>query len=358
MAYELMTMLEELTTAPGIPGFEEPAAAVMRRYLGMFAEVSRDTLGSVIGRKRGIVDTPRIMVAGHLDEIGMMVTQIRDDGFLKFQTLGGWWEQVMLAQRVHVVTKTGPIVGVIGSKPPHILNSEERKKVVETKAMFIDIGAQTREEAERWGVRPGDPVVPVSPFTTMRNEKLIMAKAWDNRFGCAAGIEIARQLQGVAHPNTVHVVGTVQEEVGLRGARTTAHLVDPDVAFALDVGIAGDTPGIAPEEAQGRVGKGPVILLYDRSMIPHLGLRNFVIATAEAQEIPHQFDAVPGGGTDAGQIHLLKGGVPSLVIGVPTRYIHSHASIMHIDDFQNAVRLIVEVVKRLDKATVAGIRGT
>lgn len=358
VTYDLMTMLDDLTTAPGIPGFEEPAADVMRRYLGLFTDVSRDTLGSVIGRKQGTAGSPRVMVAGHLDEIGMMVTQIRDDGFLKFQTLGGWWEQVMLAQRVHVVTKAGPIIGVIGSKPPHILGADERKKIVEMKAMFIDIGAQNREQAESWGVRPGDPVVPVSPFTVMRNEKLVMAKAWDNRFGCAAGIEVARQLQGVDHPNTVHIVGTVQEEVGLRGARTTAHLVDPDVAFALDVGIAGDTPGISSEEAQGRIGKGPVILLYDRTMIPHLGLRNLVIATAQEEEIPHQFDAVPGGGTDAGQIHLLKGGVPALVIGVPTRYIHSHASILHLDDFQNAVRLLVEVIKRLDKPTVAHIRGT
>jgi endoglucanase len=358
MAYDLMTMLEEITNAPGVPGFEEPAAEVMRRYLGGFADVSRDTLGSVIGRKRGRADSPRVMIAGHLDEIGMMVTQIREDGFLKFQTLGGWWEQVMLAQRVHIFSRNGPLVGVIGSKPPHILNMEERKKVVEMKAMFIDIGAQSREEAEAWGVRPGDPVVPVSPFTVMKNEKMLMAKAWDNRFGCAAAIEIARQLAEVDHPNSVYVVGTAQEEVGLRGARTAAHLVDPDVAFALDVGIAGDTPGISSEEAQGRVGKGPVILLYDRSMIPHLRLRNLVIETAEAMEIPHQFDAVPGGGTDAGQIHLLKGGVPSLVIGVPTRYIHSHASILHLDDFEHAVRLMVEVVKRLDERTVAQIRGT
>ncbi len=131
MAYDLMTMLEEITNAPGVPGFEEPAAEVMRRYLGGFADVSRDTLGSVIGRKRGRADSPRVMIAGHLDEIGMMVTQIREDGFLKFQTLGGWWEQVMLAQRVHIFSRNGPLVGVIGSKPPHILNAEERKKIVE-----------------------------------------------------------------------------------------------------------------------------------------------------------------------------------------------------------------------------------
>lgn len=357
MAYDLMEMLREITEAPGVPGFEEPAAAVMRRYLEPFADVSRDALGSVIGRVRGSEDAPRVMIAGHLDEIGMMVTQIRDDGFLKFQTLGGWWEQVMLAQRVQVFGRRGPVAGVIGSKPPHILGAEERKKVVDTKAMFIDVGASSREEAEQFGVRPGDPVVPVCPFTPLANPKLLMAKAWDNRFGCAAAIEVARELHGKSHPNTAYVVGTVQEEVGLRGARTTAHAVDPDVAIALDVGIAGDTPGVTKEEAQGVAGKGPVILLYDRSMIPHRGLWNLVIETAEAHEISHQFDAVPGGGTDAGRIHVLKSGVPAVVIGVPTRYIHSHASIIHLDDFHQAVRLVVEVVRRLDRATVDRLRG-
>lgn len=351
-----LTMLRELTEAPGVPGQEEAVRRVMRRYLEPLGEILTDNLGSIVGRKVGQADGPKIMVAGHLDEIGFMVTRITDEGYLKFQTLGGWWEQVMLAQRVEVYTRQGPVIGVIGSKPPHILSPDERKQAVEPKAMFIDIGAASREEAEAWGVRPGDAVVPVGPFTTMRNEKLLMAKAWDNRFGCALAIEVLRQCKGQSHPNVVYGVGTVQEEVGLRGATTATNLIAPDIGFALDTGIAGDMPGVSPDEAQSQLGKGPVILLYDGSMIPHTGLRNLVIDTAQVEGIPLQFDKMAGGGTDAGKIHVFGAGVPSLVIGVPVRYIHTHAAIMHRDDFDQAVKLLVAVIKRLDAEMVRQLK--
>jgi endoglucanase len=281
-----------------------------------------------------------------------MVTRITDEGYLKFQPLGGWWDQVMLAQRVEIYTHQGPIVGVIGSKPPHILAPDERNKVYEKKHMFIDIGASSRAEAESWGVRPGDPVVPVCPFTVMRNPELLMAKAWDNRFGCALAIEVLRRLKGQPHPNQVYAVGNVQEEVGLRGATTTTNLIAPDIGFALDTGIAGDTPGIKPDEAQGKLGGGPVVLLYDGSMIPHSRLRDLVIDTAAAEGISLQFDIMPGGGTDAGKMHVFGAGVPSLVLGVPVRYIHTHAAILNRNDFDNAAKLLVAVVKRLDAETV------
>jgi putative aminopeptidase FrvX len=351
-----LTMMKELTDAPGVSGFEEPARAVMRRYLEPLGEILTDNLGSIAGRKVGKQGGPKIMLAGHLDEIGFMVTRITDDGYLKFQTLGGWWEQVMLAQRVEVYTRNGPVIGVIGSKPPHVLSPEERKRVYEKKDMFIDVGASSREEAASFGIRPGDPVIPVCPFTVMQNPKLLMAKAWDNRFGCALAIEVVRQLQNEQHENEVYAVGNVQEEVGLRGATTTSNLIQPDIGFAFDTGIAGDTPGVGPDEAESKLGKGPTILLYDGSLIPHVGLRDLVIDTAEAENIPIQFDKIAGGGTDAGRIHLNGIGVPSLVVGVPVRYIHSHASIMHRDDFDNAVKLMVAVVKRLDAETVAKLK--
>jgi endoglucanase len=315
-----------------------------------------DNLGSIIARKVGKAGGPKIVLAGHMDEIGFMITRITDDGFLKFQPLGGWWEQVMLAQRVEVYTRSGPVIGVIGSKPPHILSPDERKKVYEKKDMFIDVGASSRAEAESFGIRPGDPVVPVGPFTVMKNEKLLMAKAWDNRFGCALAIEVMRRLKGQPHPNEVYGVGTVQEEVGLRGAATAAYKIEPDIGFALDTGIAGDTPGISPDDAQSKMGKGPVILLYDGSMIPHTRLRDLVVDTAEAEQIPYQFDKISGGGTDAGKIHTFGAGVPSLVIGVPVRYIHTHTAILNRDDFDNAARLMVAVVKRLDAETVQQLK--
>jgi endoglucanase len=190
----------------------------------------------------------------------------------------------------------------------------------------------------------------------MRNEKLLMAKAWDNRFGCALAIEVLRRLQGQAHPNEVYGVGTVQEEVGLRGATTTTNMIAPDIGFALDTGIAGDMPGVNLDEASGKLGKGPVILLYDGSMIPHTGLRNLVIDVAAAENIPLQFDKMPGGGTDAGKMHVFGAGVPSLVVGIPVRYIHTHASILHRDDFEQAVQLMVAVIKRLDAETVQQLK--
>jgi putative aminopeptidase FrvX len=356
MTDETLQMLQELTDAPGVSGFEEPVRRVMRRHLEPLGDILTDNLGSIIGRKVGLAGGPRVVLAGHLDEIGFMVTRVTDEGYLKFQTLGGWWEQVMLAQRVEVYTRNGRFPGVIGSKPPHILTPEERNKVYDRKQMFIDIGAASKAEVEEWGIRPGDPVVPVCSFQPMHNPDLLLAKAWDNRFGCGLAIEVLRQLQSERHPNEVYAVGNVQEEVGLRGATTTTNLIAPDVAFAFDTGIAGDTPGIGPDEAAGKLGHGPVILLYDGSMIPHVGLRDLVIDTAREAGLPLQFDKMPGGGTDAGKMHVFGHGVPSLVIGVPVRYIHTNAAIMHRADFDLAVQLVVAVVKRLDADTVQQLK--
>jgi putative aminopeptidase FrvX len=350
---ETLTMLKDLTDAKGIPGNEREPREVMKKYIEPFAdEVTTDNLGSLIAKKVGKEGGPKVMVAGHLDEVGFMITNIDDKGFLKFQTVGGWWSQVMLAQRVTIVTKSGDVTGVMGSKPPHILSAEARKKPVEIKDMFIDIGASSKEEAMEWGVRPGDMVVPYFEFTVMNNEKMLLAKAWDNRIGCAIAIDVLKQLKAENHPNVVYGVGTVQEEVGLRGARTSANQIEPDIGFGVDVGIAGDTPGISEKEAMSKMGKGPQIILYDASMVSHKGLRDFVTGVADELGIPYQFDAIPGGGTDSGSIHLSHKGAPSLSITIATRYIHSHAAMLHRDDYENAVKLIVEVTKRLDKETV------
>lgn len=353
---DTLKMLKELTDANGIPGNEKEPRDVMKKYIQPYAdEVTQDHLGSLIAKKTGTAAEPKIMVAGHLDEIGFMVTSIDEKGFVRFQTVGGWWGQVMLAQRVTLMTSKGYVPGVIGSKPPHILSPEARKKPVEIKDMFIDIGASSKEEAMEFGVLPGDAIVPVCEFTVMKNEKMLMAKGWDNRIGCAIAIEVLRQLKDVNHPNTVYGVGTVQEEVGLRGARTSAFTIQPDIGFAVDVGIAGDTPGVTEKEALAKMGKGPQIIMYDASMISHKGLRDFVTNTADEANIPYQFDYVAGGGTDAGAIHLTANGAPALAITIATRYIHSHAAILHRDDFENAVKLIVEVIKKLDKETVTKI---
>lgn len=353
MQDEMLKMLKDLTDAKGIAGNEREPREVMQRYIAPYAdEISYDNLGSIVAKQIGDANGPSIMVAGHLDEVGFMITKIDDKGFLRFQPVGGWWSQVMLAQRVTIVTNKGDITGIIGSKPPHILSPEARKKPVEIKDMFIDIGATSKEEALEWGVCPGDQVVPYFEFQVMKNEKMLLAKAWDNRIGCAIAIEVLKRLHKKEHPNVLYGVGTVQEEVGLRGAKTATHFVQPDIGFAVDVGIAGDTPGVTDKEALSKMGNGPQIILYDASIVAHKGLRDFVVDVAEAQGIPYQYDYVPGGGTDAGSIHVSLQGVPALAITIATRYIHSHAAMLHRDDFENTVKLLVEVIKRLDRKKV------
>ncbi|WP_261133195.1 M42 family metallopeptidase [Bacillus sp. Marseille-Q3570] len=353
---ETLTMLKELTDAKGIPGDESEPREVMKKYIEPYAdEVYFDNLGSLVAKKQGSKNGPSIMLAGHLDEVGFMITRIDDKGFLRFQTVGGWWGQVLLAQRVTIKTKNGDVVGVIGSKPPHILTPEARKKPVPIKDMYIDIGATDKENALEIGVRPGDSVIPYFEFTVMSNPKMLLAKAFDNRIGCAIVAETMKQLKKIKHPNTVYGVGTVQEEVGLRGAKTTANMIKPDIAFAIDTGIPGDTPGVTDRDALSKLGEGPQIIIYDAKTISHKGLRDFVLETAEKNNIPYQIDTTPGGGTDAGNIHITHDGVPAISITMATRYLHTHASMIHRDDYDHTVRLMVELVKGLDEKTVQQI---
>jgi len=252
-------------------------------------------------------------------------------------------------------TRAGDVYGVIGAKPPHLLSPEEAKKLVEKRDMYIDVGACSADEVRGCGIRPGDPVIPVSPFEIMATGKTYLGKAWDDRLGCALFLQALEQLQGQAHPNTLCAVGTVQEEVGLLWATASVYSVDPDVAIVLEVDIAGDVPGIKPEESNIKIGQGPSMLLYDARMIPNLRLRDLVISTAEENGIPLQFSAMRGGATDGAAIHLHHAGVPTVVISVPTRHIHSHAGIFSRADYDNALALLVRLIQKLDAATGAGL---
>lgn len=350
---ETVQLFKELTDASGVSGYEREVRAIMRKHLEPLAAIETDRLGSLIARKDGSAKTPKIMLAAHMDEIGFMVKQITEDGFLRFSALGGWWEQVMLAQRVRVKTVKGDYIGVIGSLPSHILTDEERKKVVAKKDMFIDIGAADEKEAsEKFGVRPGDPVIPVSDFATLGDGRRYLAKAWDDRLGCVMMIDIFRRLGGAPHPNTIYGVGTVQEEVGLRGAQTSVQSIDPDVGIAVDVGVAADTPGLEKERVTERLGRGPALLVLDHSLIPNLRLRDLIVDTAREAGLPLQFDVMEGGATDAGKIQFNQRGVASVVLAMPTRYIHSHAGIISRDDYDHAVELLVRVLQKLDARTV------
>lgn len=342
--------LKSLTEAHGVPGYETEIRAVLRQQMEPLGEMSQDKLGSLLCTQDGI--GPKVMMVGHMDEIGFMVSHITKEGFLKFQQLGGWWDQVLLGHRVIIKTHQGDVTGVIGAKPPHLLSADKRNQVVVKQKMYIDIGATSKEEVEQAGVRMGDPIVPYSEFSVLANPKTYMSKAFDNRVGCALVVDALEYFQNEAHPNTIIGVQTVMEEVGVRGATTSAYAVDPDVAIILESDIAGDVPGIEEDESSVKMGDGPTLMLYDVRMIPNIKLRDLVIETAVTHNIPLQFSVMPGGATDGAAIHLHGSGVPTLVIGVPSRHIHSHSSIIHRDDYDNALKLLTAVVAKLDTKTV------
>ncbi|MFG6116667.1 M42 family metallopeptidase [Halobacillus sp. MO56] len=352
MNQETQSLFRTLTELPGAPGNEHLVRQFMKSELEKYSdEIIQDGLGGVFGVKKG--EGPKVMVAGHMDEVGFMVTQITKNGMIRFQTLGGWWNQVMLAQRVQVITDNGPVTGVIGSIPPHNLTPEQRKKPMEVKNMLIDIGADDEEDVKRIGVKPGQQIVPICPFTPMANEKKILAKAWDNRYGCGLAVELLKELDGENTPNQLFSGATVQEEVGLRGAQTAANMIQPDIFYALDASPANDMSG--DDKEFGQLGKGALLRIFDRSMVTHRGIRDFILDTAESNDIPYQY-FISQGGTDAGRVHISNDGVPSAVVGICSRYIHTSSSIIHVDDYAAAKELLVKLVKTTDQNTVAQIR--
>ncbi|WLD92411.1 M42 family metallopeptidase [Alkalihalobacillus sp. AL-G] len=350
MKEETLKLFQTLTELQGAPGFEHEVRKFVRSELESVSdELIQDGLGSVFGVKKGEENSPKIMVAGHMDEVGFMVTKITPNGMLKFETLGGWWSQVLLAQRVQVMTDNGPVIGVIGSTPPHLLEESQRSKPMPMKEMYIDIGADDRDDAKAIGVRPGQQIVPVCPFTPMANKKKILAKAWDNRYGVGLAIELMKELKDTTIPNNLYSGATVQEEVGLRGSKTAANLIQPDLFFALDASPANDSLG--DKEAFGQLGQGALLRILDRTMITHKGMREFILDTAESNDIPYQY-FISQGGTDAGSVHISNTGVPSAVIGICSRYIHTPASMIHVDDYAAAKELLVKLVKQSDRSTV------
>ncbi len=355
MNQETLQLFKTLTELPGAPGNERAVRNFMRSELEKYSdEIVQDHLGGIFGvRHAEDADAPKILVAGHMDEVAFMVTSITDNGMLRFQPLGGWWNQVMLAQRVIVYTTEREIPGVIASIPPHLLTDAERAKPMDMKNMLIDIGADSKDDAIALGVRPGQSIIPICPFTPMANPNKIMAKAWDNRYGCGLSIELLKELHGEKVSSHIYSGANVMEEVGLRGAKVSAQMIKPDIFFALDASPANDTSG--DKNQFGQLGKGPLLRIFDRTMVTHRGMREFILDTAESNNIPYQYFVSPGG-TDAGNVHISNDGIPSAVIGICSRYIHTAASIIHVDDYAAAKELLVKLVKSCDKTTIDTIR--
>ncbi len=350
MNQETIELFKTLTTLHGAPGFEHDVRKFMREQLIKYSdEIIQDKLGSIFGVKQSISNGPKVMVAGHMDEVGFMVTKITENGMLKFQTLGGWSPNVLQAQKLVVHTLNGPIYGIIASTPPHLGGGDKP----DVKQMLIDIGADSPSHAKELGVIPGIFVTPYMDFTFTADKKKIIAKAWDDRYGCGLAIELLKELKDETLPNTLFSGATVQEEVGTRGAGTAASMINPDVFFALDASPANDITGDKTEF--GQMGKGVLLRIHDKSYITHRGMREFMLDMAETHHIPYQY-FVSAGGTDAGKIHTSGDGVPSILVGICSRYIHSHASMIHIDDYAAAKEMLIKLVKAMDQTTLNTIR--
>lgn len=338
-----MDLLKELCTVDGISGFEKNAAEIMKRELNRFCDaIEVDGFGNVIGKKgRG---KTRIMVAAHMDEIGLMVKNVNDKGFISFVKIGGIDDRILPGQRVVIKAKKGDVPGVIGSKPPHLQKKEETEKVMKHEDLFIDIGAAGKEEAAK-SVEVGDPII-FEPAYVKFNDDVIQTKAIDDRLGCYVLIKLMERLPKNIDA-TIYAVGTCQEEVGLKGARVAAFKIDPQYAFAVDTTIAGDTPQIKENESILKIGGGPAITIAEacgRGLISHPKIREHLIGTAKKHNIPYQIDVVEGGMTDGAMIYMTREGIPTGVISIPCRYIHSPTGVFSMKDVDASVELLAKAI--------------
>ena len=347
-------LLQDLTDAHGAPGFEDEVRAIFADELEAVGDISTDGNGSVFCETATSNGGPRVLLTGHMDEVAFRVQNITPDGFIQFVTLGGWWPHTLLAQRVAVRTWDGrKILGVVSSTPPHFLPEAQRSQVLKIEQMFIDVGATSRSDLEKnMGVRIGDPIVPLTAFTPMHGANLFMAKAFDNRVGMACSIQATQLLAEAGHPNTLIACGTVQEEVGVRGATTAAVQAKPDVAIVLEGAPVDDTPGFSRVSAQGAMGRGVQVRLQDPTAIMNPALVDLVVKVAEENNIPYQLTVRSSGGTDARAFNLSGTGVPSIVLATPSRYIHSHNSMIDVRDYMAMVDLSIALVQKLDQNEV------
>jgi putative aminopeptidase FrvX len=343
----LAEKLEKLSNACGVAGREEEVRNLMLKLMKPYADrIFVDNLENVIAVKKGKKSSPKVMLAAHMDEIGLMVKTISKEGFLQFAKMGGIDDRILIAQKVIVYTSKGQLQGIIGSKPPHIQKEEERKKIVTYDELFIDIGAESKEDVYKMGVKVGDPVAFDTKYAKISKDTAI-GKAFDDRVGCAVMIETLKLLKKTNC--NVFAVGTVQEELGLRGAVTAAFGVDPDVGIALDVTVAGDVPGVREFDTTVKMGKGPALTVSDSGLVTHPKILRLLLDVAEENKIACQLEAGLMGSTDAARISLSRQGVPSGVVSIGTRYIHSPVGMLSLKDAEDSAKLTAAAIQKIQK---------
>ncbi len=348
MRAKSLEFLKSLVEAPSPSGYEQPAARVFRDYVAAFADdVTTDVMGSVHAIVRGSGKGPSVMLAGHIDEIGFMVTYITDDGFLSFKEIGGHDPQILPGARVQVHTAEGPLLGILGRMPIHLLDEDERKKVVKTDRLFIDVGMPGKDVKKR--VHVGDPVTHAVGLEEF-GDGLAVSRAFDDKMGAWIVAEVLRQVKGKKLAGDVIGAGTVQEEIGMRGGITSAYRVDPVVGIAVEVGHATDYPDINKRKhGETKLGGGPIIT---RGANINPKVFELLVAAAKAAKIPYQTDGAPRGtGTDANAMQLSRGGKAAALVSVPLRYMHTPTEVLSLADLENTVKLLVAFLERLKPGT-------
>ncbi len=340
-----INLIKNLSEILGPSGFEDRVRSYIKSIIREYAdEVFEDIFGNLYARIGE--GEPRLMIAAHMDEVGFMVRHITENGFLKVVNLGGINPASALGAEVAVMTPNGDITGVIGSIPPHLMRDGGKPQVT-IKSLFVDVGALSRKEVEEMGIRKGTPITFICKFK--RRGNTIIGKAFDDRLGCAALIELIRTIER-PREGSVYIVFTVQEEVGTRGAAVAAYRIHPKVALSIEGTIAADIPGVEPEEAVTFLGKGPSIRIMDAVMIANQKLFNLLIDVAESNNIKYQIQLSPKSGTDAGRIQYAREGVAVSNVSVPTRYSHYPASLVRMEDYEGLVRLLEAAIPKILEA--------
>jgi endoglucanase len=347
-----LALLKRLLEARGVSGYENSIRDLAMNELKNYVDnVDVDNLGSVIGVKKGLADKPAIlMIAAHMDEIGLLVKHIDEKGFLYFEKVGSVHERFLFAQAATVHTEKGQLEGIIFSEPFDTPEEQERK-VPDLKSFYMDLGAKSRAEVEHLGVRIGDPITIERPFRTLAGKNTIASRAFDDRVGMCVLIEAMKQLKNEQLPLSIYVVFTTQEEVGLRGSHVAASKIAPQMAIAVDVMPARDTPGFKEKEYITRLGRGPTITIMESipdtpiGLLTHPKVRRMLVETAEAEGIPYQREVSAAGTNDAAAIQLTGEGVPSGAITIPTRYTHAY-ELLDTSDVVDSVRLLVASLRR------------
>ena len=343
-------LLRELSSQFGVSGFEEEVREWIRENIkNLVDNIEIDVLGNLMARINSDINPGGdfiMMLDAHMDEIGIMVSYVEEGGFLRFTPIGGWDPRIFPAQQVEIRSRDGKKHrGVIGASPPHIQTPEEQKQALKVEDLFIDIGVNSREEVAERGIGPGSPANIHYPFQLFGTNRA-MGKALDDRVGCGVLIRCLEYFSNNRPDFTLVANFAVGEEVGLRGAKTAAFQIKPDVALVVEGTVGADTPGIPAHKCPARLGKGPAISVADKSIIVNPSFVSFIEQIAEASKIPWQHKVPLFGSTDAGAIHLTGKGILTGIISVPCRYIHSPSSVVDLQDFEYTASLVIEVVRR------------